>query len=96
MIYRVVVTPKAEQDLDELFRFVALDNPSTARNFVAGLRKRLKTLTSMPKRCFRALTVRWSAHVVVPFLPASSRSLRLDGRRPCDGCLSAFLYRLLP
>ena len=54
MIYRVVVTPEAEQDLDDLFRFVALNNPSAARKFVAGLRKRLKTLTAMPKRCSRA------------------------------------------
>lgn len=54
MIYRVVVTPEAEQYLNELFRFVALDTPSAARKFVAGLRKRLKTLASMPKRCSRA------------------------------------------
>ena len=40
MIYRVVVTPEAEQGLDKLFRFVALDNPSAARKFVAGPRKR--------------------------------------------------------
>jgi plasmid stabilization system protein ParE len=54
MTCRVVVTPEAERDLDELFRFVALDNPAAARKFVAGLRKRLKTLASMPKRCPRA------------------------------------------
>ena len=54
MTYRVVVTPEAERDLDELFQFVALDNPAAARKFVAGLRQRLKTLASMPKRCPRA------------------------------------------
>lgn len=54
MTYRVVVTPEAEQDLDELFRFVALDNPAAARKFVDGLRRRVKTLGSMPKRCPRA------------------------------------------
>lgn len=54
MTYRVVVTSEAEQDLDELFRFVALDNPAAARKVVAVLRKRVKTLASMPKRCPRA------------------------------------------
>lgn len=54
MTYRVVVTSEAEQDFDELFRYVARDNPAAARKFVAGLRKRLKTLASMPKRCPRA------------------------------------------
>lgn len=54
MTYKVVVSPDAERDFDTLFRFVALDNPAAARAFVAGLRKRLKTLTAMPKRCPRA------------------------------------------
>lgn len=54
MTYRVVVTSEAEQNLDELFRFVALDNPAAARKVVAVLRKRVKTLASMPKRCPRA------------------------------------------
>lgn len=54
MSYRVVVTPGAEQDIDEMFRYVALDSPVVARKFVDGLRKRLKTLASMPKRCPRA------------------------------------------
>lgn len=54
MTYRVVVTSEAEQNLDELFRFVALDNPAAARKVVAVLRKRVKTLASIPKRCPRA------------------------------------------
>jgi plasmid stabilization system protein ParE len=54
MTYRVVVTSEAEQDLDQLFQYVAHDNPAAARKFVAGLRKRLKTLASMPRRCPRA------------------------------------------
>lgn len=32
MTYRVVVAPEAEQNLDELFRFIAIDNPAAARN----------------------------------------------------------------
>lgn len=54
MNYRVVVTPGAEEDLDDLFRYIALDNPAAAHKFVEGLRRRLKTLASMPKRCPRA------------------------------------------
>ena len=34
MIYRVVVTPEAEQDLDDLFRFVALNPPPAPRKTV--------------------------------------------------------------
>jgi plasmid stabilization system protein ParE len=51
MTYRVVVAPGAEQDLDELFQYVALDNPVAARKFVGDPRKRLKTLAPMPRRC---------------------------------------------
>ncbi|MEO5337340.1 MAG: type II toxin-antitoxin system RelE/ParE family toxin [Magnetospirillum sp. WYHS-4] len=54
MNYRVVVTPGAEEDLDDLFRYIALDNLAAAHKFVEGLRRRLKTLASMPKRCPRA------------------------------------------
>lgn len=50
MTYKVVVTPEAERDLDHVFRFVARENPDVARKFVAGLRRRLKTLASMPRR----------------------------------------------
>lgn len=31
MTYRVVVTPGAERDLDDIFRFIARDNPGAAR-----------------------------------------------------------------
>jgi plasmid stabilization system protein ParE len=54
MTFRVVVTPEAERDLDQVFRFVAREKPAAARKFVAGLRRRLKTLASMPRRCPRA------------------------------------------
>jgi plasmid stabilization system protein ParE len=54
MSYRVVVTPEAEHDLEGLFLTIARDNPIAARKFVAGLRKRMGTLASMPERCPRA------------------------------------------
>jgi plasmid stabilization system protein ParE len=50
MSYKVAVTPEAESDLDQVFRFIALEKPDAARKFVAGLRRRLKTLASMPRR----------------------------------------------
>lgn len=46
--------PTAEADLDQILRFIALDNPPRARKFLAGLRAKMKTLTTMPGRCSRA------------------------------------------
>jgi len=51
MSLKVVVTTTAEADLDEILRFIALDNPAAARKFVAGLRAKIKTLATMPERC---------------------------------------------
>ena len=51
MRYKVVVTPTAEANLDEILRFIALDSPVAARKFVSRLRAKLKTLAAMPKRC---------------------------------------------
>jgi plasmid stabilization system protein ParE len=54
MSFRVVVTPEAERNLDDIFAFIALGNAVAARRFVDGLRRRLKTLASLPRRCSRA------------------------------------------
>lgn len=54
MTYRVVVTPGAERDLDDIFRFIARDNPGAARKFAAELRGRLAALKTLPTRCPRA------------------------------------------
>jgi len=51
MRYRVVVTSTAEASLDDILRFIALDNPGAARRFVSHLRVKLKTLAQMPTRC---------------------------------------------
>ena len=51
MSYKVVVTPTAEANLDEIMHFIALDSPTAARRFIAGLRTKIKTLAAMPKRC---------------------------------------------
>lgn len=54
MSRRVVITPTAEADLDDILRFIALDSPSAGKRFVTGLRARMKTLAAMPERCPRA------------------------------------------
>lgn len=51
MKYRVVVTPSAEANLDDIFRFIALDKPKAANKFVASLRSKMNTLAQMPTRC---------------------------------------------
>jgi toxin ParE1/3/4 len=51
MKYKVVVSPTAEADLDDIFRFIALDNPKAARKFIAALRTKVEALAQMPARC---------------------------------------------
>ncbi|MDX2225396.1 MAG: type II toxin-antitoxin system RelE/ParE family toxin [Rhodospirillaceae bacterium] len=51
MKFTVVITPTAEADLDKILRHIARDNPAAARKFVAGLRAKMKTLMTMPRRC---------------------------------------------
>jgi toxin ParE1/3/4 len=51
MRFRVVVTIEVERNLDDVFRSVAQDSPANAQVFVDGLRSRLKTLATMPRRC---------------------------------------------
>ncbi len=51
MKYKVVITPTAEANLNEIHRHIALDSPAAARKFLTGLRGKIKTLASMPNRC---------------------------------------------
>jgi plasmid stabilization system protein ParE len=51
MSRKVAITPTAEANLDDILRFIALDNPAAARRFVTGLRRRMKTLAAMAERC---------------------------------------------
>ncbi len=50
MKFKLVITPGAERDLDDLFAYIAQDSPANALKFLADLRKRLKTLTTFPRR----------------------------------------------
>lgn len=54
MSFRVVVTAEAEKNLEALFRFIADDSPANGGRFVDGLRRRLKSLATLPRRCPRA------------------------------------------
>lgn len=54
MTRTVVLTPSAEADLDAILAYIALDNPTAARRFVATLRRKITTLATFPERCARA------------------------------------------
>lgn len=54
MKFKLVITPGAEDDLSGLLGYITLDNPANAKRFVAELRKRLRTLATLPRRCPRA------------------------------------------
>ncbi len=48
---KVVITPTAEADLDDILHFIALDDAAAARRFTSGLRRKLKTLATLADRC---------------------------------------------
>jgi plasmid stabilization system protein ParE len=54
MTFRLVLTPEAKRNIDNLFGFIARDSPANARRFVSGLEKGLKALRTLPRRCPRA------------------------------------------
>lgn len=42
-------TPLAKQDLKEINRFIALDNPDVARRFIALIKQKCQTLAEFPE-----------------------------------------------
>ncbi len=50
MIYEVKVRPEAEQDLQDIYDFIAQDNPSAALALVRRLRAFCLSLETMPHR----------------------------------------------
>ena len=50
--YDIIITPEAEDDLDRLFAYIALElkAPETAFNYVHDIRSEFSTLSRMPKR----------------------------------------------
>ncbi|HEY0106716.1 MAG TPA: type II toxin-antitoxin system RelE/ParE family toxin [Rhizomicrobium sp.] len=46
---RVIVSPQASADIDDILAFIAADNPDAAVKYVAGLRKKAKSLGQFPR-----------------------------------------------
>jgi plasmid stabilization system protein ParE len=51
MNYRVVITPDAENDLKEIYRFIRSESPAEASLWIHAARKRAKSLSLHPERC---------------------------------------------
>lgn len=49
--YRVRIAPVAEKDLDEIYSYIATDNPGAAARFFKKLRQKAETLKWSPQRC---------------------------------------------
>ncbi|MDB5320914.1 MAG: Plasmid stabilization system protein [Phycisphaerales bacterium] len=54
MIYDVVVTAAAEDDIAEAFAYIQARSPENAERWLRGLYKLVHKLESLPKRCGRA------------------------------------------
>lgn len=48
MDYQVILSPKAVRDLEAVIRYIALDNPETARKFGKRLLEKTKELGKFP------------------------------------------------
>src|SRR5258707_1249403 len=51
MIYRVIVTPNAEDDLRRAYGFIRRDSSAAAHRWIQGVRKTIKPLAQAPARC---------------------------------------------
>ncbi len=49
--FKVLITQAAEQDVEEIYTFIAEDSPLKAQEFVAELERQVKTLEYFPRRC---------------------------------------------
>lgn len=49
--YLVKITPSAEKDFEDIFDFIAQDNPKKAEEFVLEIEKKISTLEQFPGRC---------------------------------------------
>jgi toxin ParE1/3/4 len=47
----VSFSKKAEEDLEEIWSFIAADNPDNATEFVLNLEKQVESLSRFPERC---------------------------------------------
>jgi toxin ParE1/3/4 len=51
IIYKVRFLPVAEKDLEEIYTYIAKDNPRAAAKFFKNLRQKAATLRWSPHRC---------------------------------------------
>lgn len=49
--FRVEITRSAEEDLEEVWTYIAQDSPQAANQFVLDLEEKVQTLEQFPKRC---------------------------------------------
>jgi toxin ParE1/3/4 len=64
MAYRVRVTPRAEQDLDALYRQIRAADSQVARQWYLGLRAAMLRLREMPGRCPKTLENKKLRHLL--------------------------------
>jgi plasmid stabilization system protein ParE len=50
MAYRVIVTPRAEADVQAIYRYLLKAAPDAARAWLVGMRRTLKSLSRSPER----------------------------------------------
>lgn len=50
-LYRVIVTPEAENDLRTAYRYIRRHAPQAAREWMRQVRQSIKTLRNYPERC---------------------------------------------
>jgi len=46
---RVILSPQASVEIDEILAFIARDNPAAAVRYVAGMRKKIRSLGRFPR-----------------------------------------------
>lgn len=51
MTYRVVIQTSAERDLREAAHWIARRSPSAAARWTRGIRRKIDTLSTLPRRC---------------------------------------------
>lgn len=49
--YQVRITRSAESDIEEIWSFIAADNPTEANKFILQLENQVDTLERFPERC---------------------------------------------
>lgn len=49
--FQVEITQSAEEDLEEIWTYIAEDNPEAADRFVLNLEEKAQTLEQFPQRC---------------------------------------------